>query len=104
MKVCFDVSPTGITTRGLRRRCIETHDIRRIHLFMDANGDQGLVIRKSLVRFVHLPALSLQHPALLDQVRTLVEQVRSTATIDAAVDEFLAETTRSTDAALADAA
>ena len=62
MKVCFDVSPTGVTTRGLRLRCIEAADVRRVHLFTDANGDVGIVVRKSLWRFVHLPADALRDP------------------------------------------
>lgn len=90
MKVCFDVSPTGVTTRGLRLRCIEAADVRRVHLFTDANGEVGIVVRKSLWRFVHLPADALRDPALLTQVQGLLANVRHSATVDPQVDELLA--------------
>ena len=80
----------GITALGVRRRCIETAQVRRVHLFIDANGDAGIVVRKNLWHFVHLPAEALQADALRQQVKALVEQVRATARVDAAVDEFLA--------------
>jgi hypothetical protein len=90
MQVRFDVSPTGITAHGVRERRVAAQDVRRVHLFVDANGDAGLVVRKSLWHFVYVPAEDLRDPALLGNVRSLLDRIRDAATVDPQVDEFLA--------------
>ena len=104
MPVRIDASPTGITARGLRVRHLDAPEVRRVHLFVDANGDRGIVLRQGLWRFVHVPAEALREPALLQGVRSLLQSIRDTATVDPQVDEFLAEAPVVADAQFADAA
>ena len=52
-----------------------------MHVFVDANGETGLVVRKSLWRFVHVPSDALRDPALLAGARALLEAVRGSATV-----------------------
>lgn len=86
----IDVSPAAIARIGVRRRSIAADDVRRVHTYVDANGDQGLVVRRSTWRFVHLTRDDLVDPSVRAGVLTLLEQVRGTARIDEQVDEFLA--------------
>ena len=104
MPVRIDASPAGITARGLRVRHLDAPDVRRVHLFVDANGDRGLVIRHGLWRFIHVPAEALRDPALLEGVQALLQSIRDTATIEPQVDELLTSHPITADAQLADAA
>ena len=104
MPVRFDLSSTGATARGLRVRHVDAADVRRVHVFVDANGDTGLVVRQSMWRFVHIPSSALRDPELLAGARALLDAIRATATVDPQVDTFLADDARPADHQLADAA
>ena len=104
MRTRLDASPTGITARGLRVRHLDAAEVRRVHRFVDANGDSGLVVRHSLWRFVHVPSAELRDPVLLDGVRALLHAIRGSATVDRQVDELLADIAMPVDTELADAA
>ncbi len=104
MQVSFDISPAGVTARGLRVRRVEAPQVRRVHVFVDANGESGLVVRNSLWRFVHIPAAALRDPQLLDGARALLDAVRGTATVDPQVDSFLAAPADTARTQFADAA
>jgi hypothetical protein len=104
MQVRFDITPTGVTARGLRVRHVDAADVRRVHVFVDANGESGLVVRHSLWRFVHVPAEALRDPALLAGARALLDAVRGSATVDGQVEAFLAAAPSPASAQLADAA
>lgn len=104
MPVHIAASPTGITARGLRVRHLDGPEVRRVHVFVDANGDRGIVLRQGWWRFVHVPAEALHDPVLLHGVRALLHSIRDTATVDPQVDELLVEAPVGADAQLADAA
>jgi hypothetical protein len=104
MQARFDITPTGVTARGLRVRHVDAADVRRVHVFVDANGESGLVVRHSLWRFVHIPSEALRDPTLLAGARALLDAVRGSATVDEQVDEFLAGAPSPVAERLADAA
>lgn len=84
------VSPAGISRDAFVRQSIPAEQVRRVHLFIDANGDEGVVVRSALFRFVHVSRRELSDPALSTGLRSLIEQVRGQAKIDDDVEEFLA--------------
>ncbi len=86
----YDVSADEIASRGVLGRRIPADQVRRVHLYVDANGDEGIVVRSALWRFVHVSRRDLADPALRDRVMSLVDHVRSRAQVDADVDQFLA--------------
>jgi hypothetical protein len=84
------VSPGGISRVWIRRRTIPAEQVRRVHVYVDANGDQGLVVRSALWRFVHVSRTELADPELTAGVRSLIDHVRGRAVVDSDVDRFLA--------------
>jgi len=90
MLVHLDASPTGITRAAVRRRSISADAVRRIHVFTDANGEQSLVVRSTVFRFVNLTVEDLADPAVSSGVRSLISEVRDRARVDADVVPFLA--------------
>jgi hypothetical protein len=90
MRHDLHVSPDEIVRTGLRRRSIPADDVRRVHVYIDANGDDSLVVRSALFRFVHISRDELTDPTLTADVRALIDCVRSRAQIDGEVDGFLA--------------
>lgn len=84
------VSPTGISREAFVRQSIPAGAVRRVHVFIDANGDEGVVVRSALFRFVHVSRRDLADPSLRHGLRQLVEQVRGQAKVDVDVDQFLA--------------
>jgi hypothetical protein len=84
------VSPTGISRDAFVRQSIPAEEVRRVHLFIDANGDEGIVVRSALFRFVHMSRRELDDPSLSAGLRSLIERVRGQAKIDDDVEEFLA--------------
>lgn len=89
MQAYVHASPTGISLTTLRRRDIAAEQVRRVHLYTDANGDQGIVVRNSLFRYVYIPSERLSDPQVVAGVRLLVDRVRTRATIDHEVDTLL---------------
>ena len=91
MSTRYELSAAGATARGLRVRRVDAADVRRVHVFVDANGDTGLVVRHNLWRFVHIPSSALRDPELLAGARALLDAIRGAATIDAPVEELIAD-------------
>jgi hypothetical protein len=91
MRQRIEASSTGITATSARGRVrhIDAADVRQVHAFIDASGDQGLVVRKSLLRFVYVPLEALRDPAVAAGIRHLVDHVRAHARIDAHVERHL---------------
>jgi hypothetical protein len=90
MRQELHVSLDEIARIGVLRRSIPAVEVRRVHVFSDANGDDGIVVRSALFRFVHISRGELADPALTAQVRALVDRVRPQARVDDDVDHFLA--------------
>jgi hypothetical protein len=90
MRQALDISPDEIVREGLLRRRVATSEVRRVHLYSDANGEEGLVVRRALFRFVHVSRSELSDPAVSQRVRALVDAVRQQARVDDGVDHFLA--------------
>ncbi len=93
MHATVDVSPTGISRVATRRRVIPVEAVRRVHVFIDANGDDGIVVRSTLFRFVHVSREQLGDPGVRAGLRTLVDQVRTHARVDADVHHLLSNAT-----------
>lgn len=89
MQAYVHASPSGISLTTLRRRDIAAEQVRRVHLYTDANGEQGIVVRNSLFRFVYIPSERLSDPSVVAGVRSLVDRVRGRATVDEQVDTLL---------------
>jgi hypothetical protein len=89
MQAYVHASPTGISLTTLRRRDIAAEQVRRVHLYTDANGEQGIVVRNSLFRFVYIPSDRLTDPQVVAGVRSLVDRVRGRAQVDQQVDTLL---------------
>lgn len=89
MQALVHASPSGISLTTLRRRDIAAEQVRRVHLYIDANGDRGIVVRNSLFRYVYIPSERLSDPQVAAGVRSLVDRVRSRATVDHDVDALL---------------
>lgn len=90
MHAVVDASPAGITRARRLRRSIPAHRVRRVHVFTDANGEQGIVVRRCWWCFVHISRDELAEPAVRAGVVSLLDEVRPHARVDAHVDEFLA--------------
>jgi hypothetical protein len=90
MRHSIDISPDEIVRVGVIRQRVAAREVRRVHLYSDANGDEGVVVRSALFRFVHVSRRELTDPALSSGLRSLIERVRGQAKIDDDVDEFLA--------------
>jgi len=90
MHATVDVSPAGISRVATRRRDIPLEAVRRVHVFIDANGDDGIVVRSTLFRFVYVSREHLTDAQVLTGLRRLVDQVRSHAQVDADVHRLLA--------------
>lgn len=86
----LEISSAAISSRGRFGRRIAADDVRRVHVFTDANGEQGIVVRRCFWCFVHVSRAELRDPQLRAQVRSLVDRVRSRAKVDPEVDHFLA--------------
>ncbi|MFZ4720801.1 MAG: hypothetical protein ACOYMR_15350 [Ilumatobacteraceae bacterium] len=86
----LDITPAGIAVHGRFGRRIAVQDVRRVHVYTDANGEQGIVVRRRLWSFVHVPKDDLRDPSIRAQVRSLVDDVRGRAKVDPEVDRFLA--------------
>lgn len=86
----LDITPAGIAVHGRFGRRIEAQDVRRVHVYTDANGEQGIVVRRCLWCFVHVPQDDLRDPRIKAQIRSLVDHVRNRAKVDPEVDRFLA--------------
>jgi hypothetical protein len=89
MHATLDVSPAGISRVATRRRDIPLEKVRRVHLFIDANGDDGIVVRSTLFRFVYVSRQELNDLEVRNGLRRLVEQVRSHARVDTDVHRLL---------------
>ena len=91
MRQRIEASSTGITATSARGRVrhIDAADVRQVHSFIDASGDQGLVVRKSLLRFVYVPLEALRDADVAAGIRHLVEHVRGHAHIDSHVEQYL---------------
>ncbi len=89
MQAYVHASPSGISLTTLRRRDIAADQVRRVHLYTDANGDQGIVVRNSLFRYVYIPSERLADPQVVAGVRSLVDRVRGRAQVDQQVDTLL---------------
>lgn len=89
MQAYVHASPTGISLTTLRRRDIAAEQVRRVHLYTDPNGEQGIVVRNSLFRFVYIPSDHLSDPQVVAGVRSLVDRVRGRAQVDQQVDTLL---------------
>jgi hypothetical protein len=90
MRHDVSVSTSGITRIRFRRRTLPASEIRRVHVYTDADGSPGLVLRSALFRYVFLSSEELHDPSLQAGVRSLVDQVRDHAHVDEDVDRFLA--------------
>jgi hypothetical protein len=90
MRSSLDVSPHEIVRVGIVRRRVIAREVRRVHLYSDANGEEGLVVRSALFRFVHVSRSELSDPLVSQRVQALVDAVRSQARVDDGVDHFLA--------------
>ncbi len=90
MHATVDVSPAGISRVATRRRDIPLQAVRRVHVFIDANGDDGIVVRSTIFRFVYVSREHLADAKVRTGLRRLVEQVRSHAQVDADVHRLLA--------------
>ncbi len=90
MHVHLAASPAGIVRASVRRRSISADQVRRIHLFTDANGEQSVVVRSTVFRFVNLSREELADPSVSDGLRSLITVVRDRATVDDDVVPFLA--------------
>lgn len=89
MQAYVHASPTGISLTTLRRRDIAAEQVRRVHLYTDANGEQGIVVRNSTFRYVYIPSDRLGDPQVIAGVRSLVDRVRGCAQVDHQVDTLL---------------
>lgn len=89
MQAYVHASPSGISLTTLRRRDIAAEQVRRVHLYTDANGDQGIVVRNSMFRYVYIPSERLADPQVVAGVRSLVDRVRGRAQVDHQVDALL---------------
>jgi hypothetical protein len=85
-----DVSSAGISRVATRRRDIPLAAVRRVHVFIDANGDDGIVVRSTVFRYVFVSRAQLADPNTRSGLRHLVDQVRSFAQVDAGVHHLLA--------------
>jgi hypothetical protein len=97
MRHSIDVSETGITVTSARGRVrhLSASDVRQIHTFIDASGEQGVVVRRNLVQFVYIPDAVLSDRRVADGLRALIEATRSHARTDECLDGHLAQVTTS---------
>jgi hypothetical protein len=83
------VSAAGITRQWIRPRTIRAEDVRRVHVYIDFDGEPGVVVRSGLWRFVHLGRHELADPVVAAGIRSLVDRVRDRARVDPEVDSLM---------------
>ena len=93
MRYTLTVDQTGIERHWFRRRAIAASDVRRVHMYVDANGLDCLVIRGARFRMLHVTPDELREPEVGRGVSALVSAVRNTAQVDDDVDRYLSRFT-----------
>jgi hypothetical protein len=84
------VDESGIERRWLRRRHIAAADVRRVHVYVDANGLDCLVVRGGHLRLVHLSPDELRDSGVRTGALALIDAVRQFARVEDDVEDYVA--------------